>query len=90
MTNETQQSPVEWFFENENYLYRQLMSKKINITEYEKKYKQSVEQAKEMEKEKMIDFAKKYEEYCYNSFKQNRYVQVKTAELFYETYGGNK
>jgi hypothetical protein len=46
---------------------------------------------KEMEKEQMIDFAKKYEEYCYNSFQQNRYVQVKNAEQYYnETYGGNE
>jgi hypothetical protein len=55
MSNETKQTAVEWFVENENYLYSQLVSLKINIIEYEKKYKQSVQQAKEMEKKQIED-----------------------------------
>ena len=46
-----------------------------------------IEQAKEMEKEQIIKFAETYEEYCHNSFTQNRYVQVKSAEQYYnETF----
>ena len=53
MSND-KQTAVDWLIENENYLYSQLMSLKINIIEYEKKYKQSVQQAKEMEKTQKI------------------------------------
>jgi hypothetical protein len=55
MINKTKQTAVEWLIENENYLYSQLMSLKINIIECEKKYKQSVQQAKEMEKERELN-----------------------------------
>ena len=49
------------------------------------------QQAKAMHKEEIIKFAETYEDYCHNSFTQNRYVQVKSAEQYYnETYGGNK
>ena len=45
----------------------------------------------EMERQQIIDFAHKYEEYCNYSLNQNRYIQIKSAEQYYnETYGGDK
>ena len=65
------QTAVEWFFENENYLYSQLMFSKIDIIEYEKRYKQSVEQAKAMEKEQMKEMYLKGIENYDPTFKRN-------------------
>lgn len=43
------------------------------------------QQALEMHKKEMIDFASKYDEYCHNSFIQNRNKSIKSAEEFYNT-----
>jgi len=46
-----------------------------------------IKQAKEMRKEEMINFAIDYDEYCHNSFVQNQYKSIKSAEQYYkETY----
>jgi len=43
-----------------------------------------IKQAKEMRKEEMINFAIDYDEYCHNSFVQNQYKSIKSAEQYYE------
>jgi hypothetical protein len=42
-----------------------------------------IEQAEQIHKQEMIDFATKYNEYCHNSFIQNRHQSIKSAEEFY-------
>ena len=43
--------------------------------------------AEEMEKQQIIDFAEKYNDYCFNSYSNNRYIQIKSAKQYYdETY----
>jgi hypothetical protein len=70
------QTAVEWLVEqlrnNENIRWRGTPFFELS------------EQAKEMEKEQMIDFARKYMLYIHNE-------GIITIETFYnETYGGNK
>jgi hypothetical protein len=41
-----------------------------------------------MERENMIEFAKKYEDYSWKAYQNNRYVAPMTTEEYYtETYG---
>jgi hypothetical protein len=69
-----QQTAVEWI---KYQVQQQGITHYFSLTEI-------LEQAKEMEKEQMIDFARKYMLYIYNE-------GIITIETFYnETYGGNK
>jgi hypothetical protein len=75
MSNDKQQLPVEWFIEqlrkNENIRWRG-----TNIIELG-------EQAKEMQKERMIEFAKKFIDVVN--------IEDKDIEIIYEqTYGGGQ
>jgi len=46
-----------------------------------------IQQAKQMHKQEMVEFATEYDEYCHNSFVQNQYKSIKSAEQYYkETY----
>jgi len=50
-------------------------------------YEHSKRATQEMRKEEMINFAIDYDEYCHNSFVQNQYKSIKSAEQYYkETY----
>jgi hypothetical protein len=79
MSNEQQQSSVQWF-------YDKLIEHRIivvNQTTYQVKCKHEIllEQAKEMEKEQMLE--------CY--LKADVFPRKYEFELWYnETYGGNK
>ena len=75
------QSNIEWLFsEIQNYVDA---GYQFNPKQEEK----IVEQAKNNHKQEMIDFASKYDEYCHNSFIQNRNKSIKSAEEFYnETF----
>jgi hypothetical protein len=86
MTNNKQQTAVEWFHQKTWALKIQLEKGEISIGEYANTYATLYEQAKEMEKEIMIDFA-------YNALKiadntRNRYVDV--DKLYKELYGGGE
>jgi hypothetical protein len=71
-----QQTPVEW-------LYLELFYFLNGQSKFEDAEK-ILERAKEMEKERMIEFARKYMLYIHNE-------GIITIETFYnETYGGNK
>jgi len=68
------QTAVEWFFEQLEF--------NEDVSRYE-----ILEQAEQIHKQQMIDFATKYDEYCHNSFMQNRHQPIKSAEEFYnETF----
>jgi hypothetical protein len=78
MTNNKQQTGVE-------YLVEQLFPKALSAEQY-----YHIEQAKEMEKERMVGFTNKYinEELWVNC---NAIESDSTVEQYYEkTYGGNK
>lgn len=66
------QSSIEWLFD-------QL----INRTD-QSFFLEELIQAKKMHKQEIIEFATEYDEYCHNSFVQNQYKSIKSAEQFYE------
>jgi hypothetical protein len=73
MSNNKQQTGVE-------YLVEQLFPKALSAEQY-----YHIEQAKEMEKERMIDFAQFYAViHCMGDITKN------ADEYYNETYGGNK
>ena len=76
MTNNKQQTAVEQF--------AIVLYQKFKLEGNGKELNDLVEQAKEMEKQKMINFARKYMLYIHKE-------GIITIETFYnETYGGNK
>ena len=83
MTNNKQQTAVEWLFYEleriDKVYYR-------NTIIYTDARKEAFEQAKEMEEEKMIEFA--YDALKIADNTTNRYVDV--DKLYKELYGGNK
>jgi hypothetical protein len=79
MTNNKQQTAVEWFLD-------QLIEHRIIIvdkTTYQVKYKHEIllEQAKAMEKEQIIETASYYFHEC---------GKLTPTQYYNETYGGNK
>ena len=81
MTNNKQQTAVEWFHQKTWALKIQLEKGEISIGEYANTYATLYEQAKEMEKERMIEFAQSYAViHCMGDI-------TKDAEQYYkETY----
>jgi hypothetical protein len=72
-----EQTAVEWLSEQFDSIVELYPSQFERVN-------RAIEQAKEMEKERMIDFARKYMLYIHNE-------GIITIETFYnETYGGNK
>jgi hypothetical protein len=84
MTNNKQQTAVEWFHQKTWALKIQLEKGEISIGEYASTYATLYEQAKEMEKEQMCKFAYK----CHNHYKV--YGDFNIEQYYNETYGGNK
>ena len=80
MNNETKQTAVEWYGKQMGLLFQQFHWHKISITEFHYKRIELEEQAKEMEKQQMIDFALE----CQEMFKHQ------ILEQFNETHGDNK
>ena len=79
MTNNKQQTAVEWYGIQLGMLFRQYHIGRISITEFHTKRFEFEEQAKEMEKEQTMNFALEY------------MMQSKPVVDYYnETYGGNK
>jgi len=81
MTNNKQQTAVEWFHQKTWALKIQLEKGEISIGEYANTYATLYEQAKEMEKQRMIEFAQSYAViHCMGDI-------TKDAEQYYkETY----
>ena len=81
MSNETKQTAVEWFHQKTWALKIQLEKDEISIGEYANTYATLYEQAKETEKEQMIETASAY-------YHEN--TKLTPTQYYNETYGGNK
>ena len=84
MTNNKQQTAVEWFANESWQLKVQLDNQEISVDEYAVSYVRLLYKAKEMEKEQAIN------DYCEG---RNSVInkQIISSEQYYEqTYGGNK
>jgi hypothetical protein len=85
MTNNKQQTAVEWFHQKTWDLKIQLEKGEISIGEYANTYATLYEQAKEMEKQRMIEFAQSYAViHCMGDITKN------ADEYYNETYGGGE
>jgi hypothetical protein len=82
MSNNKQQTAVEWFGIEIGKLFSALNNKKISVSEFQYKRFELEEKAKEMEKEKMIDFAIAYSA-------QDQY-KTSAEDYYTENYGGSK
>ena len=79
---ETNESSIEWLFDQMAQLCEDYDNGKINYTNYVNRVKEAKAQAKEMEKEQII--------HAYNQSWHFRDKPYKTAEGYYnETFGGN-
>jgi hypothetical protein len=90
MTNNKQQTAVEWFSVRRDVLEIEVRLGKLSPIEYAEELTKAEHQAKEMEKERMIGFTNKYinEELWVNC---NAIESDSTVEQYYEqTYGGDK
>jgi hypothetical protein len=88
MSNNKQQTAVEWLAKSYVDLLTKLNNEEISLKEFEIQYIEILEQAKEMEKERMIQFAKQCLDKALDLDVRTAYLQV---EKYYNTtYGGNK
>ena len=76
MTNNKQQTAVEW-------LYNELLNAEPNILEWNK----LLEKAKEMEKQQTMDFAA---EYFYGTKRVGARLKEDFIKLYEQTYGGGE
>lgn len=90
MSNNKQQTAVEWYGIQLGMLFRQYHIGRISITEFHTKRFEFEEQAKEMEKERIIKgYANGHNDGC--RYMNNEKQQFEHGEQYYEqTYGGNK
>jgi hypothetical protein len=83
MSEETKQTAVEWFYDE--------MIKFIKLRSKYSTDREIFKQAKEMEKEKMIDFADNYVDNCIIPNENMAIPTIMDVPNYYnETYGGNK
>jgi len=90
MTNNRQQTAVEWFGIEIGKLFAQYHARKINIIEFHLKRFELEEQAKAIHREeiKSTFYEGAFRESC-ESGQRYKYVGEEDAEKFYnETYGG--
>jgi hypothetical protein len=87
MTNNKQQTAVEWLFQETLGITLQLTNKRISHTNWELQMVKLHEQAKEMEKEQMWEYIKN--NYCIGH-RSLEFHRLEFEEYFEETYGGNK
>jgi len=85
MTNNKQQTAVEWLAEQMEILHYEYWAEHISKDEKNQRLKQLKEKAKEMEKERIIDAH--YEGQC----NQTEGYPLQIAEQYYkQTYGGGE
>ena len=75
---EKQLTAVEWLVNEINKLDMPINDSQHDIA------LDIIDKAKQMEKQNIIDFATKYDEYCHKSFVNNRHQSIKSAEEFYD------
>jgi hypothetical protein len=85
MENNKQQTPVDWFSVKRDVLEIEVRLGKLSADEYAEELTKAEQKAKEMEKERMIEFAQSYAViHCMGDITKN-------AEDYYsETYGDDK
>ena len=83
MTNNKQQTGVEWFAEKSWKLKVQLENEKISVGEYAVSYVRLLNKAKEMEKEKIIDAWS-------NGFDEDDRATSNPLKYYEQTYGGGE
>ncbi len=83
MTNNKQHTAVEWFHQKTWALKIQLERGEISIGEYASTYATLYEQAKEMEKEQMIDAWS-------NGFDEDDRATCNPLNYYNQTYGGDQ
>ena len=88
MSNETKQTALDSLLPNILELTLQLSNKRISQRNCELKILELFEQAKEMEKEQMIEFAQEVFRNRYNQITQS--LGNIADDIYNETYGGNK
>ena len=88
MSNETKQTAVQWYAERLYDLEMAYNQGVIKTNTYIKGKREAVEQAKAMEKEKMIEFAQEVFRNRYNQITQS--LGNIADDIYNETYGGNK
>ncbi len=76
---------MEWYGIQLGMLFRQYHIGRISITEFHTKRFEFEEQAKEMEKERMIEFG----ELCWKNLLRSDVI-MRPRDVYNETYGGNK
>ena len=77
---------VQWLMEQISY--ENGYGERYNTFTNQKDLTEFFKQALAMERENMIEFAKKYEDYSWKAYQNNRYVPPMTTEQYYtETYG---
>jgi len=83
MSNTKQQTAVEWYDNEIGKLFDQFTMGKIKIYEFQNQRFKLEKKAKEMEKQRMIEFAKQFIDVVN--------IEDKDIEIIYnETYGGDK
>jgi hypothetical protein len=90
MTNNKQQTAVEWYIIKRDEIEMKIRLMQISPSEYEQELIKAEQQAKEMDKERMIGFTNKYinSELWVNC---NAIESDSTVEQYYEkTYGGGE
>ena len=80
-----EQTAVEFMASELLYLDNEYDMKLINKNEYQAKRKEIIEQAKEMEKEQTIDFAKKFSDFNGLTFNEKE-VSKEYLEKLYDEY----
>jgi cyclopropane fatty-acyl-phospholipid synthase-like methyltransferase len=91
MTNNKQQTAVEWFIEKLLDLDYEYAKGLITLAVWSERKKSLIEQAKEMQKEMTVKLYNDYENYLEEAFKHQNGGQavILSFEEFYEqTYGG--
>jgi hypothetical protein len=82
MSNEKQQTAVEWFYKELKNLIRESELTDMTPSKFTNKENQLIEQAKEMEKEQIVKGI--------TFFKDRPYEEITAEQYIKETYGGNK
>jgi hypothetical protein len=87
VTKDKQQTAVDSYIIRRDIIEIEARLGKISADEYEKELTKAEQQAKEMEKEQMIDFAV---EYTYGTKRVGASLKEDFIKLYEQTYGGGE
>lgn len=87
MTNNKQQTAVEWFSVRRDILEIEVRLGKLSPIEYAEELTKAEQQAKEMEKQQTIEFAV---EYTYGTKRVGAPLKEDFIKLYEQTYGGGE